>query len=139
GTLAAGYFGGGINGRSGDFSMRSDWDVQVLWELQNLGFGNQAKVREKEAERQLATFELFRTQDRIAAEVVQAYAQAQEAAVRIQDAEAGLKFAAESVQKNFEGLNQTRRAGDVVLLVIRPQEVLAAIQAFAQANADYYA
>ena len=140
GTLAAGYFGGGINGRIGDFSMRSDWDVQVLWELQNLGFGNQARVREKQAEHQLATIELFRTQDRIAAEVAQAYAQAQEAAIRITEAETGLKLAADSVQKNFEGLSQTRRlSGEVVLLVIRPQEAVAAIQTLAQANNDYYA
>jgi outer membrane protein TolC len=139
GTLAAGYFGGGINGRIGDFSMRSDWDVQVLWELQNLGFGNHAKVRERQAEQQLATLELFKTQDRIAAEVSQAYAQAQEAALRIKEAETGLKLAADSVQQNFEGLSQTRRlGGELVLLVIRPQEVVAAIGALAQATNAYY-
>jgi len=140
GTLAAGYFGGGINERIGDFSWRGDWDVQVLWELQNLGFGNQAKVREKQAEHQQAIIEQFRTLDTIAAEVIQAYAQAQEADMRIKEAETGLKLAAESVQQNFEGLSQTRRlGGDVVLLVIRPQEAVAAIQALAQANNDYYA
>jgi outer membrane protein TolC len=139
GTLAAGYFGGGINGRIGDFSMRSDWDVQVLWELQNLGFGNHAKVRERQAEQQFATLELFKTQDRIAAEVAQAYAQAQEAAIRIKEAETGLKLASESVQQNFEGLSQTRRlGGELVLLVIRPQEVVAAIGALAQATNAYY-
>src|SRR5207248_9840740 len=36
GTLAGGAFGGGINGRIGDFSARSDFDIQLLWELKNL-------------------------------------------------------------------------------------------------------
>jgi outer membrane protein TolC len=139
GTLAAGYFGGGVNDRVGNFGGRADFDLQILWELQNLGFGNRAKIEEKRGEHQIAMLELFRTQDRIAAEVVQAHAQAQEAALRVREAEAGLKYAAESVQKNFEGLGQTRRAGEIVLLVVRPQEVLAAIQAFAQANVDFYA
>ncbi len=76
GTLAGGLFGGGINDRLGDFSARGDFDVQVLWELQNLGLGNWAKVKEKRAENQAAVVELFRVQDRIAAEVAQAYAQA---------------------------------------------------------------
>jgi outer membrane protein TolC len=140
GTLAAGWFGGGINERIGDFNWRGDWDVQVLWELQNLGFGNHAKVREKQAEHELAILEQFRTQDKIAAEVIQAYAQAQEAETRVKEAEAGLKLAAQSVQENFDGVSQTRRlGGDVVLLVIRPQEVVAAIQALAVAYRDYYA
>src|SRR5205823_2339677 len=44
GTLAGGVFGGGRNDRLGDFSGRGDFDVQVLWEFQNLGFGNLARV-----------------------------------------------------------------------------------------------
>src|SRR5262249_23741931 len=40
GTLGTGYFGGGINNQVSNFSWRTDVDVQVLWELQNLGFGN---------------------------------------------------------------------------------------------------
>src|SRR5439155_16733816 len=138
GTLAGGYFGGGVNDRVGNFGARSDWDIQILWELQNLGLGNHAKVREKQAEHQQALWELFRLQDRIAAEVVQAHAQVQESAVRVKDAETGLKFAAESVQKNFAGLRETKLAG-VDVLLIRPQEAVAAVQALALANNEYYA
>jgi outer membrane protein TolC len=140
GTLAGGYFGGGVDEHMGNFNARSDFDLQVLWELQNFGFGNHARVKEKQAEHQQAIFEMFRLQDRIAAEVAKAHAQVQETALRIHDAEDGLKLAAESVQKNFEGLAQTRRlGGELVLLVIRPQEVVAAIQTLGQANSDYYA
>jgi outer membrane protein TolC len=138
GTLAGGLFGGGRNNTVSNFSARGDFDVQVLWELQNLGLGNRARVDERRAENRLAVLELFRTQDRVAAEVVQAYAQAQAAADRVREAETGLKHAVDSVRKNFEGLKQTRRAGDVILLVIRPQEVVAAVQALAQAYNDYY-
>src|SRR5262249_45596797 len=45
----------------------------------------------------------------------------------------------ESANLNFEGLGQTKSAGGkVVFLVIRPQEVVAAIQALAQAYNSFY-
>jgi outer membrane protein TolC len=138
GTLAFGAFGGGVNSFLGNFGMRSDFDVQVLWELQNLGFGNLALVSARTSENRQAVLELLRTQDRVAAEVVQAHAQAQSAFDRLKDAEVGLEKAAESANKNLEGLGETNRAGGLLILVIRPQEVVAAIQALAQAYSDYY-
>jgi outer membrane protein TolC len=138
GTLAAGTFGGGINDDVGRFGSRGDFDIQVLWQLENLGFGNGARVKERRAEHQLAILESFRLQDRIAAEVKQAYDQSQSAAARIKEAESGLKDAVESVEQNFEGLKQTKRVGNLFVLVIRPQEVNAAVQALSQAYADYY-
>jgi outer membrane protein TolC len=139
GTLAGGYFGGGINSNLSNFSARSDFDIQVIWELQNLGFGNRALVDQRRAENRLSILDLFRLQDQVAAEVAQAYAQAQSAASRLGKAENGLKDAVESANKNFEGLGQTKTAGGkVIILVIRPQEVVAAIQALALAYNDYY-
>jgi outer membrane protein TolC len=132
-------FGGGRNDQMADFSARNDFDVQLVWELQNLGAGNVARTRDRRAENQVALLELLQLEDRIAAEVVQAHAQVQESAKRIADAETGVKDALDSADKNFEGLTQTRRVGDVVILVIRPQEVVAAIQALQQALNDYYA
>jgi outer membrane protein TolC len=145
GTLAGGYFGGGTNDRLANFGARGDFDVQVLWELQNLGFGNKALVDQRRAENRVSVLDLFRLQDQVAAEVAQAYAQAQSAARRLGKAESGLKDAVESANKNFEGLGQTKLVGGpdkgpkVILLVIRPQEVVAAIQALALAYNDYYA
>src|SRR5262249_30699262 len=75
GTLAGGYFGGGINDRMSNFGGRLDVDVQVVWELQNLGFGNCARIDERKAENRLSVLELFRLEDRVAAEVAQAHAQ----------------------------------------------------------------
>jgi outer membrane protein TolC len=139
GTLSSGVFGGGTNEHLGNFSMRNTMDLQILWEFQNLGFGNLARIKEREAEQQAAVLEFFRIQDRVAAEVVQAYAQVESAASRIGDAELGLREAVESATQNIEGMSQTKRtAGNLILLVIRPQEAVASVQALAQAYADYY-
>ncbi|HMF13303.1 MAG TPA: TolC family protein [Gemmataceae bacterium] len=138
GTLAGGYFGGGINDEVSRFGARGDYDVQVLWQLENLGFGNSARVKERRAEHQLAVLESLRLQDRVAAEVKQASDQVQSAAARVKEAESGLKDAVESVNQNFEGLKQTKRVGNLLVLVIRPQEVAAAVQALALAYGDYY-
>jgi outer membrane protein TolC len=138
GTLAGGAFGGGLNDQLSNFGARSDFDLQVLWELQNLGFGNRARVNERRAEHQLSLLEQFRIQDRVAAEVVQAHAQARTAAVRVQEAEIEVRNAVDSAEKNLEGLGQTRGAGNLILLVIRPQEAVAAVQALGQAYTDYY-
>jgi hypothetical protein len=82
--------------------------------------------------------ELLRTQDRVAAEVAQAHAQARRAANRVTLAEQGLINARETAEKNILGLSQTRRVGEIVVLIFRPQEVVAAIQALDQAYRDYF-
>lgn len=138
GILSSGTFGGGRNDDLSNFGGRNSVDFQVLWELQNLGFGNRAAVRERRADNEAAMLDLFRTQDRIAAEVVQAFAQAKRAANRVQLAEAELSNAAETAEKNIQGLSQTRRVGETLVLVFRPQEVIASIQALDQAYRDYY-
>ncbi|HKI31393.1 MAG TPA: TolC family protein [Gemmataceae bacterium] len=142
GTLAGGYFGGGINDKMSNFGGRLDIDVQVLWEFQNLGFGNRARVEERKAENRVSVLELFRLQDRVAAEVAQAHAQLESAAARLAEAEAGLRDAVDSANKNLEGMGLTKSTGKgpdaLTLLVIRPLEAVASVQALAQAYADYY-
>jgi len=136
GTLAAGAFFPSPNGSSA--GMRGDVDLQVLWQLDNLGFGTCAKVHQKEAENRLAVIDLFRVQDRVAAEVAHAYAQAQLAARRVEVAERGLRSAVQSADQNLVALGQTKGAGALTVLLVRPQEVVAAIQALSQAYIDYF-
>jgi outer membrane protein TolC len=138
GTLSAGVFGGGRNDFMGHFGARSDFDFELLWEIQNLGFGNRARVNERRAENQLSVLELFRIQDQVAAQVAQAYAQAQSAAARVRDAENELKDAVDSTDNNFLGLSHPKLVGNVFTLVIRPQEAVAAVQALSQAYTDYF-
>jgi hypothetical protein len=83
--------------------------------------------------------ELFRTQDRIAAEVVQAHAQARAAAARLTEATEGVRFAKETLDQSLEGMKQTTRVGEKNVLITRPAEVVAAVQGLAQAYADFYA
>jgi hypothetical protein len=133
-----GPFGGGPNSSFANGGLRSDFDLQVLWQLDNLGFGNLGRARQREAESRAATLELFKTQDRVAAEVAQAHAQAQSAARRVTSAEKGVRAAAASAEKNFRALRGTRGAEGKVVLLIRPQEAVASVQALAQAYSDYY-
>ena len=138
-SLGFGVFGGGPNDTLRNFDTRFDIDMQLLWEFQALGLANRARVNERSAEHEVAILELFRTQDRIAAEVVRAFAEVRSAAERLAEAEPALREAVELVNRNLDGLGQTRRVGEVLVLVIRPQEAVAAVQALAQANADYFA
>ena len=111
----------------------------MLWELRGFGLDNLALVKARRAENELAMLDLLRVQDSVAAEVVQAHAQVQSAASRLLDAESGLKEAAESARKNLEGFGRTVPAGGANILVIRPQEVVAAVQALGQAYSNYFA
>jgi outer membrane protein TolC len=138
GTIAAGVYGSGVNDSIGHFGARLDYDVQVLWQLDNLGFGNLAKMDERRSEHQIARLEFLRLQDRILAEVAQGQAQVQSALARVQDTQDEVRHAYESVKENFEGLKQTKRAGNLLLLVVRPQEALASVQALGQAYIDYF-
>lgn len=137
GTLAVGQFGGGTNGSLATTGARGDVDVQLLWQLDNLGFGNAGRVRQREAENRLAAVELFRVQDRVASEVTQAYTQAKLAAGRVGLAEAGVKASLKSADENIKGMIP-RGIGGAVTLQVRPQEAVAAVQALAQAYSDYY-
>ena len=136
--LAGGYFGGGVNDNLSNFGSRFSVDLQAVWEFQNLGFGNRALVREREAESRRTLLELLRTQDIVTTEVVQAHAQLERATRRMKAAEDGVINAVASAEKNLQGLGQTKRVGEQLVLVFRPLEAVAAVTALDQAYRDYY-
>ena len=139
GTMTGGYAFYGTNGSLTSTGARSDIDVQVLWQLDNLGFGNLATVHQRDSqEPPAAVIDLLRIEDRVAAEVAQAHAQAQLAALRVDVAEKGLRSAVQSADKNLVALKQTKGAGALTVLLVRPQEAVSAIQALSQAYIDYY-
>ena len=140
GTLAGGLYGGGPNDFMGNFGARSDFDLQVVWEFQNLGLGNRARVNERRGEHQLSILELFRIQDQVAADVVQSHTLAQSSAGRMKEAEDELRQAVDSAEKNLLGVGQAKELGkpQAAQRVIRPQEAVAAVQALSQAYVDYY-
>jgi outer membrane protein TolC len=138
GTLGVGVVAGGTNGDLGSTSARSDWDLQILWQLDNLGLGNIARTRQRDSEHAQAILELFREQDRVAAEVTRAYAQARQSARRVEITERQVRLAFDSYSKNLVGLGQVRTAGEMVQTIVRPQEAIAAVQTLAQAYSDYF-
>jgi outer membrane protein TolC len=139
GSLAWGGFGGGPNDTRQAFASRFDLSAQLLWEFQAFGLTNRVRVGERRSEQQIAVLELARTQDRIAAEVATVYAQAKAAGERLAKAEPALREAVELVEASLAGMGQTKRVGETNVQLVRPQEVVAAVQLLAQANADFYA
>jgi outer membrane protein TolC len=138
GYLMGGIYGSDLNGHGNPWTGRIDPSVQVVWELRNLGLGNRAAVRERQAETQQANIELFRIQDRVAAEVAQAVAHLESAATRIERAETGLKEAQINFAGNLRGISETTRLADVLTLVIRPQEAVASLDQLAKAYDNYF-
>jgi outer membrane protein TolC len=140
GTLGFALFDASANGIPNQVGLRLDMDMQAIWTLQNFGFGNRALIRQRAADNRVALTELFRVQDRVAAETVQAYSLAQTAEARIGETETELREAQTLVREGLAALGQTQRLGETgpIQLVMRPLDVVAAIQMLQQAYADYY-
>lgn len=138
--LAFGAYSAGQGGSLNSFNIRDDFDLEAIWELRNLGFGNLALVRERRAELRQAQDQDFRFRDIVAREVVTAWADVRAAYRRIGAAEAELREALASAVKNLEGVGETKRvAGNLVIMIIRPQEAVQALQALNAAYIDYFA
>jgi outer membrane protein TolC len=138
GLLAAGNFSAGPNQFLNSNGSRLDIEVAAVWQLQNGGIGNVGRIRQRRAEQQTASIELTRTVFRVKSEVSQAVARLQTARVRVVETEEGVRQAIESADKNFIGLRETARpAGELLRLIIRPQEVVAAIIALETAYEQY--
>ncbi len=138
GQLAAGNYTSGANGMLNSNGSRFDIDVAAVWELQNAGFGNVGLIRQQRAARNLATVDLTRTVFRVKSEVSQSLARLQTARMRVVETEEEVRQSVESADKNFIGLRETARpAGELLRLVIRPQEVVQAIAAMQTAYEQY--
>jgi hypothetical protein len=117
----------------------STWTSRCSGSSTTSASGNRARVHLRESENRQALLSLFRTQDQVAAEVAQAYAQAQSAAGRTVVMARGLRAALASADRNLAALNETKPVGGTLQPLVRPQEAVAAVQALAQAFVDYYA
>ena len=77
-------------------------------------------------------------QDKVAAEVAQCHSQLATSSERVALADSGLKSALVSYEGNLKGMSETYRFGDVLNLVNRPQEVVAALAQLDQAYKNYF-
>jgi len=130
---SGGGFGGGPNSAFGNFNARSDADVNLYWELQNLGFADRAIAKQRAAQNRTATLELLKVQDRVASEVVRAEKQRVAASRQMEEAGRALPEAEASLALNLTNI----RRGAGLPGATRPIEVVQPIQALAQARADY--
>jgi outer membrane protein TolC len=138
GLLSAGNFASGPNGSLYTNGGRMDLEVAAIWQLRNGGIGNIGLIRQRRAEQDLAAIEVTRSVFRVKADIAQAVGRLQTARVRVVETDEGLRQAIESADKNFIGLRETTRpAGELLRLVVRPQEVVAAIIALQTAYEQY--
>ncbi|HEY7424525.1 MAG TPA: hypothetical protein VH682_09880 [Gemmataceae bacterium] len=137
-TTQAAIFGTGNGGKMNLWSFRDDISTQLIWQLQNMGFGNMALIKKRRGEQSRAVAALFQMQDMVAAEVTQSQAALQSAAARVVQAERGLRTGLVTFQRNLEGLGQTRRFENVLELIYRPQEVVFALKLLKTAFDEYY-
>jgi hypothetical protein len=134
-----GGYGVGNGGKLNLWSSRDDVSPQALWMADTMGFGNLAKIKEQRGMASQALVEVFTIQDTVAADVARAQADLQSAAARVVQAERQLRGALANWKGNYEGFQQTRRFGNVLLEIFRPQEVVFALQLLKMAYDNYFA
>ncbi len=118
---------------------RFDAEVGVVWTLNNLGAGNRATVRERAAQQRRAMLDLFNTEDQVAQEVVEAHAQLEAATEQVGKAETDVREANITFIGNVKGISEVRGVGELLQLVNRPQEAVAALQQLNRAYDEYFA
>ncbi len=136
--LQGGIFGLGSNTSMNQWQGRDDLSYQFLYEFEAFGIGNLARIKQQRGEQSLAIINLFKIQDKVAADVTRAQARLQSATARVTQADRALRTAIITFNGNFEGLRQTTRFGDVLVLVNRPQEVVFALQLMKVAFNEYF-
>jgi outer membrane protein TolC len=138
GVQTAGNIAGGANQFLNANNTHFDIELAAVWQLQNGGVGNVGRIRQRRAEQDLAAVEATRIVFRVKSEVAQAVARLQTARVRVVETEEGVRQSVESADKNFIGLRETARpAGELLRLIVRPQEVVQAIEAMNVAYQQY--
>jgi outer membrane protein TolC len=138
GFLMGGVFASDLNGAANPTQPRDDVSVGLVWELQNLGLGNRALVRERQAEQKLLLIDLFRIQDQIAADIARAHARLASAVVRVGAAEAGLQEARQAYEGALAELQKPDAKDNLPTSVRRAFDVIDALRALSNAYDRYF-
>ena len=85
--IQGGIFGLGPNSSLNQWRGRDDVSIQLMWQLENFGMGNLARIKAQRGNESRAIIDLRRVQDMVAADVNRALARVQSAAVRVVQAE----------------------------------------------------
>ncbi len=136
--IQAGIFGLGPNSSLNQFVGRMDTSVQVVWQLEGFGFGNLARIKNQRGEQSRAIIELYRAQDMVAAEVNRALAHLQSATARVSQADRALRTGLTTFNGHLEGLGQTTRLENMLMMVYRPQEAVYSLELLKLAFDEYF-
>jgi outer membrane protein TolC len=135
--MQATAYGEGSGGKMNLWSFRNDITPQVLWMAENMGLGNLADIKEQRGAASAAIVRLFQIQDSVAGDVTRAQADVQSAAARVVQSEREVRGALVNYNGNVEGLRQTKRFGNVLIQIFRPQEAVFALQLLMTAYDNY--
>jgi outer membrane protein TolC len=91
-----GTFGGGANSQMSDFGARSDGTVEAYWILHNLGAGDAAQVRTRQAQADEASIDASDVHSRIAEDVISAFHLVEANRASLQTAQQAVQQAAET-------------------------------------------
>jgi outer membrane protein TolC len=129
--VSGGGFGGGRNGFFGDFDGRSDIEAAALWQLQNLGAGDRALVRERASDVRQARLQVVALMDQVVTEAADALARVEARRTQLEQAELAVAAATDGFNRSF------RLFTDSGVELILPIEVLQSIEALARAQQNY--
>ncbi len=134
----AGIFGLVPNTSLNQWTGRDDVSLQLMWQLDAFGIGNLARIKDQRGEESGAIVDLYRMQDKVAAEVTEAHANLESAATRVTQADRSLRTAIIAYNGNVEGLRHTTRLADILVTIYRPQEVVYALRLLKVSFDEYF-
>ena len=104
-----GGFGGGTGDTLADFNDHMDFDAVALWQIRNLGYGEQAARQAANARLQEETMRQVRVMDTVAREVAESAARVRTRFGLIATAQSGVQSAAPIIRSQFR--THSRRPG----------------------------
>ena len=136
--IQGGIFGLGPNSSLNQWVGRDDVSLQMVWQLEGLGVGNLARIKGQRGMQSRSIIDLRRAQDMVAADVTRAQARVQSAAARTVQADRALRTGLVAFEGTYEGLGQTQRFGDTLVLIYRPQEAIYSLNLLYTAFEEYF-
>ncbi|MDR3636760.1 MAG: TolC family protein [Isosphaeraceae bacterium] len=133
-----GLFALGPNSSLNQFNGRVDVNIQLMWQLEGFGIGNLARIKNQRGAQSQAIIELRNAQDMVAADVTRALANVQSAAARVLQADRALRTGIITFNGHLEGLGQTRRLENVLVLTFRPQEAVYSLEQLNVSFNEYF-
>ena len=99
--IQGGIFGLGPNSSLNQWTGRDDVSLQLVWQFDAFGIGNLARIKQQRGDESQAIIELYRTQDKVAAEVTEAQARLQSATARVSQADRSLAHGHHRLQRQL--------------------------------------